>query len=135
MNDHEAQRIAEAIHALRPDWPTASLLTLIRKKLADKPRRDVAVALAWVACEPDTHTPVRVLEAGPWWRAVAVEGSPNARQPYDPATFCHICGGKVTGHRLTDHEPVSAAEYAARLRPVDVGRAVQGLRELKDGRG
>lgn len=74
MNAHEAQRIARCINTLRPDWPIASLLTLLdRDDLKHRPRRDVLVALGWVACESESLTPARVLEAGPWWRAAAVE--------------------------------------------------------------
>lgn len=91
MNDHEAQRIAAAANQLRPDWPTSSVLTLLRKNLMDRPRRDVAVALTWIACEPATSNPARVLESGPWWRAVAVEGtSPTTQGKRGP--ICVHCG-------------------------------------------
>lgn len=105
MNDHEAQRIAAAANALRPDWPTSSLLTIIRKNLLDRPRRDVAVALAWVACESGTSNPGRVLESGPWWQAAAVDGQTTGRrEPFDPATCCGTCN-KPNDHRHpTDHE-------------------------------
>lgn len=91
MNQHEAERIAAALNIVRPDWPTASLLTLIRTKLIDRPRRDVLVALAWVASEPNTATPARVLEAGPWWRAAGVEGTIAPRPPR-PLSACRTCG-------------------------------------------
>jgi hypothetical protein len=75
MNENEADRIAAAAHALRPDWPLASLRTLLaRPEIATRARRDVAVALTWVACESATKTPARVLEAGPWWLATNTEG-------------------------------------------------------------
>lgn len=91
MDDHEAQRIAAAAHQLRPDWPVASLLTIIRKNLIDRPRRDVAVALAWVACETNTANPARVLEAGPWWKAAGVEGKSSHRDNPEPADRCTTC--------------------------------------------
>lgn len=76
MNENEIERIAAAANALRPDWPVSSLRTLLaRPELARRPRRDVAVALAWVACESTTKTPARVLEAGPWWQATNAESS------------------------------------------------------------
>ena len=74
MNENEVNRIANAVNALRPDWPAASLRTLISGKLGNRTRRDVAVALTWVACDSTTKTPARVLEAGPWWHAVMPEG-------------------------------------------------------------
>lgn len=91
MNDHEAQRIAASVHELRPDWPTSSVLTLIRKNLIDKPRRDVCVALAWIACEANTANPGRVLEMGPWWRAAGVEGQSTKRDEPDNHDRCSTC--------------------------------------------
>lgn len=92
MNEHEIGRLAAAAHQLRPDWPANSLRTFITKNLADRPRRDVAVALAWIACEPNTATPARVLEAGPWWRAAAVEGETHVNHVRtDPAHLCGTC--------------------------------------------
>lgn len=110
MNDHEIQRIAAAAHQLRPDWPASSVATLIRKNLADRPRRDVAVALAWVACETATSTPARVLETGPWWRAAGVEGT-TRREPFDPTTTCGICGQpehRCNANPHSGHEFVSS---------------------------
>lgn len=101
MNDHEIQRIAAAMHAARPDWPATSVATLIRKHLADRPRRDVFVALAWIASEPATSTPARVLEAGPWWKAAAADvtfttGHQHVAKVYgttdgDPREVCAEC--------------------------------------------
>src|SRR5690349_10108331 len=88
MNENEIERIAAAINSLRPDWPTASLRTLIADKLNNRTRRDVAVALAWVACESTTKTPARVLEAGPWWQAANAEGG-GAGVPFEDR--CHFC--------------------------------------------
>lgn len=105
MIDHEIDRITSAINRLRPDWPIKQLDTLIRERLADRPRRDVAVALTWVACETSTTTPYRVLETGPWWIAVAVDGQTTGRrEPYDPAVSCDVCSrpqhpdNAITGH-------------------------------------
>lgn len=91
MDDHEVERIAAAMHTARPDWPARQIQTLIRDNLLHRPRRDVFVALAWVASEGNSHTPYRVLENGPWWRATATEGAP-AREPFDRSTTCGICG-------------------------------------------
>lgn len=115
MNEYEIDRIAAAFHQLRPDWPTKQLRTLLTDRLADRPRRDVAVALAWVASESGSASPYRVLENGPWWRAVAAD-QPDAdrRRPPKPedecpkhrglgqwAGVCAICRGPKTA----DEEP------------------------------
>ncbi len=68
----EAERVAAAIHCLRPDWPIASLITFIRERAADWALTDLASALAWVAVDQDidgtprTVNPGRVLHHGPW---------------------------------------------------------------------
>jgi hypothetical protein len=138
MNDHEAQRIADALHAARPDWPARSLLTLIRKHLIDRPRRDVFVALAWVASEPASHTPARVLESGPWWRAAGVEGTvANRPEPWEPDKICTTCSGtreqcdNRPRYADDDHEFVSRAANAQQTeRPAEaVARIVTSLRE------
>lgn len=66
-----AERLAKAANALRPDWPTNSLMTLLAE-LRDWPLRDLATALAWVATDQDadgnhiSQTPARIREDGPW---------------------------------------------------------------------
>lgn len=133
MNDHEAQRIAASVHALRPDWPTSSLLTLIRKNLIDRPRRDVAVALTWVACETTTHTPARVLEQGPWWRAAAVDGAQTGvTRKYDESDTCSVCSySEAVCQRYwpDDHPFVSVAEARANRAQIDVRRTVAALKD------
>jgi hypothetical protein len=125
MNEHEIQRIAAAANQLRPDWPATSIATLIRKHLAERPRRDVAVALAWIACEANTATPKRILEAGPWWKAAGTEGSTTVREPFDPDTACDICSQRM--HPDTDHTFESVTD-ANRRRHSDAPKP--SLREL-----
>lgn len=82
MNESEIDRIAATFNVLRPDWPVTSLRTLLaRPELAHRPRRDVIVALGWVAAESESKTPARVIEAGPWWQAAAVESRTITRYP------------------------------------------------------
>jgi hypothetical protein len=82
LSQVEAHRLAAALNQLRPDWPLASLSTWIRNNLTDRAYRDAAVALTWVACESETTSPARVLEAGPWWRATqAGAGTPPGTAP------------------------------------------------------
>ena len=67
MTKTELARLACAISVHRPDWPEASLRTFLERNLAHRPYLDVSVALTWVATDPDSQSPARVLEAGPWW--------------------------------------------------------------------
>ena len=99
MTKTEAERLAAAAHAMRPDWPTTSVLSFLSKpEMCDRAYRDVAVALAWVAAEPTTLTPARVLEAGPWWKATTVAaGTVSAitilcpEHPTERAWDCQPC--------------------------------------------
>lgn len=123
MNSHEIERVTSAIHRLRPDWPIKQLDTLIRDKLADRPRRDVAVALTWIACDAATSTPYRVLESGPWWIAVGVDGQTTGRRvEFDPAVCCVECSqpeARCQAHAKPDHAFLSVADHARRT---DLGR-------------
>lgn len=135
MNENEAARIAAMGHALRPDWPLNSLRTLLtRPELARRTRRDVAVALAWIACESETTTPARVIESGPWWRAANVEHPDRTirRPPMkheecgthvgEYRDFCRACVADrkaaadeaAHGPRLTRDEAIAAARAAVR---------------------
>ena len=70
--NNELQRLAAMANSLRPEWPVRSLVTHLTEKHADRPYRDLAVALAWIATDPKTKTPARLAEAGPWWTATSM---------------------------------------------------------------
>lgn len=132
MNDHETDRIAGAMHLLRPDWPTQQIRTLIRDKLADRPRRDVAVALAWIACESGTSNPYRVLETGPWWTAAAVDGQTTGRrEPFDATRFCGTCNKPNDIRHPGDHPftSVITERRAGPVQPELVASRVERMRE------
>lgn len=80
MNEIELARLAAMGNALRPDWPAQSLKTFLHA-FAVNAYRDVAVALAWVAADPESQTPKRLSEAGPWWQATKLPGAPTFVPP------------------------------------------------------
>lgn len=104
MNGKEADRLAIAVHALRPDWPAQSLRSFITNNLTDKNWSDAAVAFAWIATDPATKTPARVLEVGPWWSATAPRGQSVPLPP------------RYTPERITPADPVAVAGYTAAIR-------------------
>jgi hypothetical protein len=134
MNTHEIERIAAALHQLRPDWPTKQLATLLALPvMSNRPRRDVCVALAWVACESGTATPYRVLESGPWWKAAAIEGRTSSFTPYDHGGACGICDQpedrcKANPFGEHDYEPKPRV-IADRVPAGDDNDIVTGLRD------
>ena len=72
MNAAEIERLAAMAAGLRDDWrgsPPDTLYSLrkfITTHLADRPFAMTAAQLAYVAALPDTKTPARVLQNGPW---------------------------------------------------------------------
>ena len=70
MNQNQARAIAKAVSYLRPDWTETSLYSLLSNLPAarrDLPARDVMLALAWIAYDPETREPGRLKADGPWW--------------------------------------------------------------------
>jgi len=93
----EAERLAAMGNALRPDWPVRSLMTLLAE-FRDRAYRDVAVAVAYIATDPQTTTPGRLRESGPWWRTTEEQRTPPVGRatpcgvhPAHPALGCPEC--------------------------------------------
>jgi hypothetical protein len=119
IDDNGLARLAAMAHALRPDWPSKSLLTYLHASHAGRPFRDVAVALAWIAADPATQTPKRLDESGPWWTAAAADSreAPIARGPARMSELrCERCGlVNVEGNAhecARPADPETAARYA-----------------------
>lgn len=135
MTPTEIDRLADGFHHLRPDWPTQQLRTLLTTPaLRDRPRRDVMVALSWVAAESGTASPYRVLEAGPWWRAAGVDGQVTSnRDNPGPGERCSVCSLSEARCRqlwADDHDFLPAAHAARRGLTPDAAKAVTD--ELRD---
>jgi hypothetical protein len=111
MNEHEIERIAGAMNHLRPDWPIKQLRTLLADpRIAGRPRRDVVIALGYVACESNSASPYRVIESGPWWQSVTAGDGPQTNHPpkrdetcpRHPAYRATNCGGCLADQRAAD---------------------------------
>lgn len=123
LTDLEASRIADAVAALRPDWPARSVRTLVAGRLRDRAYADVAVALTVVACDPASTTPARVLEVGPWWTATTAnrpgaatyrpgpEGDPCPRpgHEHERASSCRACRAEALAVDLDPPDPAPEA--------------------------
>lgn len=120
MNALERARLAAAVNQLRPDWPVASLTTWLEIHMTDRPYRDAAVVLAWVACDAATETPARALEAGPWWKAATPTASPPQRATSGPV--CRVCS---LPEHLCVRNPHSGHDYDPRLESDGVQREEQ----------
>ena len=88
MNRPEAEHIADAITAIRPDWLRTSLLTILGRH-QHRSARDVHLAMVWIAYDPETKTPGRIDADGPWWGAARTAGVPTAPANPDPKCARH----------------------------------------------
>lgn len=103
MDKHEIDRLAAAVHALRPDWPLRSVVTFVAREIGTYAYQDAAVMLAWVATDPDTKTPRRVMENGPWRHAIVdrrtvqpVTSPECVDHPGQKASTCTDCHADAT---------------------------------------
>lgn len=118
LTDVEASRIADAVAALRPDWPARSVRALVAGRLRDRAFADVALALTAVAVDPASETPARVLEPGPWWTATRAN-RPGAATPVPSTPTCPIHPGQPTGSKTCPRclaEKAPAPDLRAALR-------------------
>lgn len=97
----DAEKLAEGINMLRPDWPTKQILGVIGQH-ARRPIRDIALALVWLAYDLETKSPGRLAESGPWWRAAsagyAQDNAPATRN--DPV---HLVLARAGGSGGCEH--------------------------------
>lgn len=116
LDQTQVERLASAAHALRPDWPVKSLCTYLASEHTARAYRDVAIALVWVAADPESRTPRRMSEHGPWWVA-AYRASGEIAQPLhfdrcpEPghtsyaAHNCGACRAEQLGTERDDQPP------------------------------
>jgi hypothetical protein len=124
-SDHELQIVAAAVGILREDWPTRSVLAVLRREpsLRDRPYRWLVVAAVVAALDPDTKTPKRLTEFGPWWQAAAVSTGEATQTPgpgpepacervgheHELARNCRACAAERLAETEADTAPAQAA--------------------------
>lgn len=79
----EIERLAAAMHQLRPTWRVDSLVTFLTKHHSERAFSDLAVAAVIVTLDPKTQTPQLLNQHGPWWSAAYV-GSGQGTEPVGP---------------------------------------------------
>jgi len=123
----ETERLAGMANALRPDWTVRSLVTLILTNLDHRAYQDVALALAWIATDPTTATPGRLLEAGPWWLTAKPTTSTPDTMPgrercpeheWERAHNCRACRSEQIAATDTDRTLASQGIPADRIRAI-----------------
>lgn len=126
MTKDEADTIAAAVNVLRPAWNPKSVATILMTHHEHRPARQVCLALVWVALDPETKTPARVNEQGPWWDTfdpIKPQDRPRpidmrcAEHPTETAAGCPICIPKTVTARpwrevFADTREWGAADHA-----------------------
>ena len=129
----ELARLASMANALRPDWPAQAVKTCLHP-IAAGAYQDIAVALAWVATDPATETPKRLMENGPWWQATrrgTASGEPPPRQ--DPLAVPDADPDDVAGYVRAVREKNSATPRRDTARPPWCGKCNRYSRHVDDG--
>jgi hypothetical protein len=135
VTEQQARAIAFLAASVRPHgaakWDEGGIFANVMK-VADRQLSTVVIAVIQAAEDRGAKNPGVIPTAGPHWRDPESAPKPPT-QKWTAEGFCNVCGQPIDGHRLTDHEPISAAEYAAQLakQPIDVHRAVLALRDIK----
>ena len=118
----EHQRIAAAMHAIRPEWNPVSITTYLDRNHLARPYVDLAVAGVVVAMDPTTKTPKLLERHGRWWEAAAAANGeatklPPRRVPCEipnhtgDEAYCHDCAkaaptpDEIARIRATTKEP------------------------------
>ena len=114
MTDDDIARLAAAGHALRPDWPLASLRTFLAKRYAHEPVHRLAVALVLCALDPASQTPARLSENRDYWPNVDAEHyqppRPGEQCPQHPGRRRDSCGLCRVEHYGPTVEPLPGAD-------------------------
>lgn len=158
----EAERNVGAVRAVRPDWPEAQLVTLLRE-LHSWPFLDLLVGLVYVAGEQRldgtwvSASPYRVKEQGPW-RTVGIADADagqrrqreardrDARRAEREARLAavHRCGlcddrgylpGRLCGHDPADEERGHRGAERAREELARIKAARAGARTADESEG
>lgn len=116
----QAQKLAAMGNTLRPDWKPGALLTFITQELKARNFREIAIALAYVGCDPEVRTPGVLREPGPWWEATrpiapaAGKGRgrcDNCNGFHSPQSPCEVVN--LHAHRRKRGAALARAELAA----------------------
>lgn len=87
MTKTEAETIARAINALRPDWPIRQITTILGRDHQHRSRQDATIALTAAAIDPESRTPARINEDDfLGWKLAAIASGALSIDPADKPT-------------------------------------------------
>lgn len=102
LSKDEAQRIASAVNALRPDWSINGLMSVLGDtRCRNRPRKDLTIAFVTLALDETSRKPTRIYEHGPWWEVLAPKvGTTVSYRELGPDD-CDICSRPQTMHPIS----------------------------------
>lgn len=120
VTHEQAQQLASLARAIRPHgarrWDEPGVMAAIGA-VRHLDLAEVAMVVVGAAADRGLETPAAIgntkspVWTGRWRNADKTED----RRPYDPNTFCEWSGRPMVRCAGSDHDCVTAAEYAARL--------------------
>lgn len=127
---NEIQRIAGAMHALRPEWGFTSLVTFLTNHHSTRAYRDLTIAAVAVAADPITKTPRLLNTHGAWWVAAQAGAGTTAgesttiakcAEPGHTSFYAHNCGScraeQLEGERV-NQQPRVPSVSSERVRQI-----------------
>lgn len=126
LTREEAQLIAGAINVLRADWSVPSIMAILGDDRLRHRRtyRQVVVAFAALASDPECRKPTRIFEHGPWWVAahpLAPVISMYRRPTGLDCSICSLpeeaCRARRGGHEFDPRPPEPVAPPADLITP------------------
>jgi hypothetical protein len=119
LNRPAAQRLAEFIHLVRPEWNTPGILSALEQAAPTADALTIARALVNIADDPSVKTPGMLTRPGAHWRTPAGDLPPRRGEHDVPCPEhalsmpCRACRERDEANALT---PEQIAEQAAALR-------------------
>ena len=111
MTRDQAEKIAHAVHAIRPDWDTPGIIAALSRSRDRADTWQVAIAAITAAADNTNRTPAVIPLAGKHWQTATTGTSPviSARTPrcqvYGHEGYpAHNCAGCRT-EQLTGANP------------------------------
>lgn len=129
LTKEEAQRIALCVNALRPDWATNGLMTVLGDdRCRNRVPRDLTLAFVALALDASSRRPTRIFESGPWWDVTKQASGPTAPNYREVLpTDCATCSRPFEHHsvlsKLDDHEYEPLSDRGLGVGPTDAQKA------------
>lgn len=91
ITDNELTRLADMVQALRPEWPSRTTRAFLARSMRNRAYADLCAALAVVCADPESTSPARVEQPGPWWQAAKANAGRSSVPEVGPGRGVAAC--------------------------------------------